>query len=317
MYNSLKPYVPQTKTLQFMHIDFNRLKTLTTVAQLGSITKAAAKLNLTQQAVSSQIMMLEQDLGLMLFKRANRKIYLTKEGKSIFENVDQHFTQIENHVLSTVDSNFSLNTTLSIGAANEVADGLLSDVIIKFKKHYPDIKIELSLDDDKQSEHDVLEGKLDLAFVVFSKETKLLNIQPFRKEAFITLASKKFIKKHKLNIQSFEQLLSLPIIDFQFDCPSLKTWVKKNDKKLLPHFENITASIAANDDRLIKKLILSDMGIANVPRSLFQDELNKETVIEILPKSKKIEAGLDIISMKRKTPSLVATKFIEFISQQG
>ncbi len=224
-----------------MIIDFNRLKTFTTVARLGSITKAANTLHLTQQAVSSQINLLEEDLGILLFKRAN----------------------------------------------NEIAEIMLSDYITGFKKEYPEVKFEFVLGEDTQSEEAVLSGKLDLAFVVFSKEVKLLKLVPFRNEEFITVGSSKFIKKQKVDIKKFLDLLDYPIIDFKVECPSLKTWILKNDKKLMKHFENKTATIAANDDRMIKSLVLAGHGIANVRRSLVQNELKKGSLVEILPNSKK------------------------------
>lgn len=296
-----------------MIIDYNRLKTFITVAREGSITLAAAKLHLTQQAVSSQILLLEEGLGLLLFKRANRKIYLTKEGNKIFTSVTQNFMAMENEISALVGGMASLEGTISIGATNEVAEILLAPVLADFNKANPNIKFELVLGDDASSEAAILNGKLDLACVVFSKEIKLLSIQPFKKEVFITVASKAFLKKSNVDIKRLDDLLDQPIIDFQADCPSLKAWVNKNDKKLLAHFDNKTATFAANDDRMIRKLVLLDLGIANLPKSLFQDELAKGSVVEILPDSKKIKAGLDIIAMKRKTESLAIQNFKQFL----
>jgi len=296
-----------------MIIDFNRLRTFATVAQIGSITKTAIKLHLTQQAVSSQIQLLEQNLGVLLFKRANRRIYLTKEGRGILAIVEPHFKLMEQEIAILVDDMDSMDATLVLGANNEVAELLLTDKIAAFKLLYPNVQFELILATDAHTEQAVLEGKMDMGFVVFSKELKLLNIVPFKREQFVTVASKTYLHNSDSPIKNLKDLLQHQLIDFEPHCPSLKTWVYKNDKKLLSHFEYKTAAIAANDDRMIKRLLLADMGLANLPASLVGPELATGELVEVLANSKKIEAGIDIISMKHKTATLAAATFKDFM----
>jgi len=296
-----------------MIIDFNRLRTFVTVAEIGSITKAASTLNLTQQAVSSQINLLEQDLGVLLFKRANRRIYLSKEGQKVLVSARERFKAIEQDIMAVVDDMSSMDTQLVIGTTNEIAEVLLADKIVCFKQRYPNVQFELVLNNDAKTEEGVLNGHLDLGIVVFYKEVKLLNVQPFRREKFITVASQNYLNKRAAPVISIRDILDHSIIDFEPHCPSLKTWVLKNDKKLISHFDNKRAAIAANDDRMIKRMVVSDMGIANLPNTLIQLELDSGLVVEILPKSKKIEAGIDIISMKQKTESLAAKAFVQFL----
>ncbi len=63
-------------------------------ARLGSLTKAAAELNLTQAAISKQIRALETDLGTQLFERRNRAVYLTEEGRDLSRMVSDAFGPI-------------------------------------------------------------------------------------------------------------------------------------------------------------------------------------------------------------------------------
>ncbi len=299
-----------------MIIDFNRLRTFVTVAEIGSITKAASTLNLTQQAVSSQINLLEQGLGVLLFKRANRRIYLSKEGQQVLSSARERFKAIEQDIMAVVDDMSSMETQLVIGTTNEIAEVLIADAIVAFKQHYPNVQFELVLNSDVKTEEGILNGQLDLGIVVFYKELKLLNAQSFRREKFITVASKGYLNKCSAPVVSIRDILDHSIIDFEPHCPSLTTWVLKNDKKLVSHFDNKRATIAANDDRMIKRLLMADMGIANLPKSLVQQALDSGTVVEILPDSQKIEAGIDIISMKHKTESLAASAFVKFLLSQ-
>ncbi len=67
------------------------------VARLGSVTKAAAELNLTQAAISKQIRALETDLGTQLFERRNRAVYLTEEGRDLSRMVSDALGPIGAH----------------------------------------------------------------------------------------------------------------------------------------------------------------------------------------------------------------------------
>ncbi len=228
------------------------------------------------------------DLGLQLFKRANRRIYLTKEGRQVLVAVELRFKAIEQEIVAVIDDVASMDTTIVIGASNEVAEMLLTQKIAAFKQLYPRIMFELVLGNDAQAERDILNGRLDLAFVVFSKDPKLLKVQPYKREMFVTVASRAYLQKHARPIIKLQDILQCDIIDFEPHCPSVKTWVMKNDKKMHAHFEYKTAAIAANDDRMIKRLLLSNMGLANLPRCLVKQELASGELVEILPRSKKL-----------------------------
>ena len=65
----------------------SKANTLLAVVQTGSYTKAAAKLNLTQPAVSHHISQLEQELGVRLFVRGNGDLMLTPEGETVLRYV--------------------------------------------------------------------------------------------------------------------------------------------------------------------------------------------------------------------------------------
>ena len=82
-----------------MRIDFNKIRTFITVADQESVTKAAGILHVTQQAVSHQISSLEEDLGMTLFVRANRKIFLTREGVQVLEQSIQRLCSLEADLL--------------------------------------------------------------------------------------------------------------------------------------------------------------------------------------------------------------------------
>jgi DNA-binding transcriptional LysR family regulator len=67
-------------------MDLKHLRTFSTVAELGSVSKAALRLRVAQPALSRQIMDLEKELGLKLFDRIGRRLLLTRAGEGLVEH---------------------------------------------------------------------------------------------------------------------------------------------------------------------------------------------------------------------------------------
>jgi LysR family glycine cleavage system transcriptional activator len=74
----------------------NPLRTFEAAARLCSLTSAAEELNVSQVAVSRQVRVLEDYLGVTLFRRLHRGIELTREGKELYEGITQVFQDISN-----------------------------------------------------------------------------------------------------------------------------------------------------------------------------------------------------------------------------
>ena len=75
-------------------MNFNWLYSFTKVAERESITKAAGDLYLTQQAVSKQMLLVEE-LNLNLFNRSHNAIGLTRDGETLVGNVGPFFENIQ------------------------------------------------------------------------------------------------------------------------------------------------------------------------------------------------------------------------------
>lgn len=293
----------------------NNLATFVQVANHQSVTQASKSLHLTQQAVSHQIKKLEEELGVLLFKRAHKKIYLTQEGKALLKTAEKHLQALEHDLAQVKYDTATLKGKVKIGSTLELATLILAPLIVSFKELYPQISIELELQDDGQTEQGIVHGEADVGLVVFSSKKELLDIRSLRKEAFITVASKDFIEQEG-PFTSFQNVVDSQIVDYQPDCPSMSTWLNKNDKKMMKLLATKTPSVVANDDRLIKEFVMAGLGIANVPKALFEEELRQGTVVEILPKSKGISAGIDLISMKDRTLPSQVEAFIEHVIRQ-
>src|SRR6266480_4331624 len=70
-------------TQEHQPVNFGHLRTFVAIVDAGGVHRAAARLHLSQPAVSRQIQQLESDLGVALFDRIGRRLQLTSEGDDL------------------------------------------------------------------------------------------------------------------------------------------------------------------------------------------------------------------------------------------
>ncbi len=126
--------------------NFNELLAFLEVARARSFTRAAAKLGVTQSALSHTVRQLETRLGVRLLTRTTRAVSPTEAGQRLFENIGPHVEEIEAEVdaLSALRDKPAGN--IRIAAADYAIDFVLWPKLKKFLKQYPDVKVELTLD---------------------------------------------------------------------------------------------------------------------------------------------------------------------------
>ncbi|MCC9625954.1 LysR family transcriptional regulator [Thalassospira sp. MA62] len=126
--------------------NFNDLVTFLAVAREQSFTKAAAKFGLSQSAISHTIRGLESRMGIRLLTRTTRAISPTEAGERLIKSIGPLFDQIEIEVDALNDLRDKPAGTIRITAADYAIDYVLWPKLKPFLKKYPDINVELVLD---------------------------------------------------------------------------------------------------------------------------------------------------------------------------
>ena len=122
-------------------MDLKRVRTFVTVAEQGSVSKAAMRLHITQPALSRQIQDLQQELGLKLFDRIGRGIVLTSEGEQLLAECRALLTQAET-VGERAKTLLRGDTgTLKVAASPVQIEAVLSGFLHKYAKDYPNVDV--------------------------------------------------------------------------------------------------------------------------------------------------------------------------------
>jgi len=129
-----------------MRQNVNDLLAFLAVARDKSFTKAAAKLGVSQSALSHTLRGLEARLGLRLLTRTTRSVSPTEAGERLLQTVGHRFEEIEAELESLSELREKPAGTIRISAGEHAVNAILSPALMKFLPRYPDIKVEIAVD---------------------------------------------------------------------------------------------------------------------------------------------------------------------------
>jgi DNA-binding transcriptional LysR family regulator len=130
--------------MQLGHLD--DLAALVAVGRERSFTKAAAKLGVSQSALSQTIRQLEARLGVRLLTRTTRSVSPTEAGERLMRTAGPRFEEIEAELAALSELREKPAGTIRITAMEYATDAILMPKLTKLLREYPDIKIEIIID---------------------------------------------------------------------------------------------------------------------------------------------------------------------------
>src|ERR1700732_2622905 len=125
---------------------FNDLLAFLAVARERSFTRAAAKLGVSQSALSHTIRGLEERLRLRLLTRTTRSVSPTEAGERLFQTVGPRFEEIEPELAALSELREKPSGTIRITTTEHAAYTILWPKLAKVLPEYPDIKVEIIIE---------------------------------------------------------------------------------------------------------------------------------------------------------------------------
>ncbi len=128
------------------HGSLDDLRALVAVAHERSFTKAAARLGVSQSALSQTIRQLEERLGIRLLTRTTRSVSLTEAGERVVGTAAPRIEEIEAELALVRELREKPAGTIRITATEHATDALLLPRLARLLRDYPDIKVEIAID---------------------------------------------------------------------------------------------------------------------------------------------------------------------------
>lgn len=129
------------------HLPLNALRAFEAAARHLSFTRAAIELCVTQTAISHQVKLLEQRLGVELFRRLPRGLMITEDGLALLPTLQDSFDRMADMIQRFEEGH--LRDVLTLGAVGTFAVGWLLPRLSEFRELYPFIEVRLSTNNNR------------------------------------------------------------------------------------------------------------------------------------------------------------------------
>ncbi len=140
------------------------IRTFVQIAKLGSFTKAARHLAMTQSTVSLQMKSLEEKLRVELFDRSGRRPTINAKGRSFLKKAVE-LIELYEGMVEDVSNYDELIGTLHIGAVNTIMSGILPDALLVLRAQHPGLETHISCGLSETLMYQVDAGDIDAALV--------------------------------------------------------------------------------------------------------------------------------------------------------
>lgn len=170
-------------------MNYNYLLYFSVLAQTEHYTTAAARLGISQPALSSAIHNLENALGgVKLFEKAGRNIRLTDEGRFYQENVDEAIQQLHRASMTLRDSMTQAPVVIRMGVVSGTVDGFLAREIVKYTRKNKRIRFHLTESSSENLMDLVRQEKLDMAIIDSTDRDRSLHFRKlFERDYFVAM----------------------------------------------------------------------------------------------------------------------------------
>jgi DNA-binding transcriptional LysR family regulator len=248
------------------------------VAQERSFTKAAAKLGVSQSAVSHTIKQLEARLGIRLLTRTTRSVSATEAGQRLIENIAPRLEEIAVELEALRELRQKPAGRIRITATEFAIDSVLLPKLAKLLREYPDIKVELIVD---YGLTDIVAQKFDAGVrsgEQVAKDMIAVRIGPDMRMAVVGAPA--YFKKHP-EPNKPQHLLSHNCINLRLPTHgNVYAWeFQRGSRELRVRVEG---QLTFNGTAQLLNAALAGCGLAYVPEALVEAHLLKGRLRRVL-----------------------------------
>lgn len=249
-------------------MDLKQLRALVTVAQTGNVTKASALLNIVQPAVSRQLRLLEEDVGVLLFERGRHGMVLTEAGASLVEYARRIMNEVDRARAEIRPKRGPVGGIVTIGLLPSTCDLISSALLTRLKNEYPGIRARITVGYGGHLQQWLEAGEIDAALLYDPKPVPTLQIQPLLEEALWVVGEPRQ-KLRKSKPVTMAWVAERPVI-----LPSAPHGLRNLVNQAAAD-AGIKLNIAAETNSLSvqKSLVLGGHGLTILPSVAIQDEL--------------------------------------------
>lgn len=292
-------------------MEIRNILTFLKVAGTQNFSKAAEQLGYSQSAVTIQIQQLEKELGIPLFERMGKRVYLTEKGQE-FITYAREIMQVTNKALTFAGEEHITGGTLKIGGVESTCTALLPELLLSYHRMYPQVQVVIK---SGATENLIDLAKSDEIDLIFTLDKKIYNSQwvctaeRMEKILFVTAEKLRIPKGGIYPIQELAKeafLLTETGAAYRYE---LEQMLAEKEIEIVPVLE------IGNTETIIN-LLKRGMGVSFLPKFTVKREIEQETLFEIQTDLPQVKMYHQLLYHKNKwmTPQMRA--FLDLVLAQ-
>ncbi|MBN3786619.1 LysR substrate-binding domain-containing protein [Burkholderia sp. Ac-20353] len=286
-------------------MDIKQLRALLAVAETGSVTRAAEVLHIVQPAVSRQLKLLEEDVGISLFERGRYGMELTESGEILAEHARRALLELDRARSEIQPSDAQISGIVTIGLLPSTADLLAGPLLTEVKARHPAVSFRISVGYAGHLRDWLESGEVDATLLYNPKAAPTVQVQPLLTESLCVVGPPSSQLSPERPV-ALADVVSWPMIlpssphgmrnMLEQACPGtgtkLNVVVETNamsvQKNLVAHGHGYTIlpSIAVTEDVARRQLCASPLSDAELQR----------TIVLALPNTRRIAMAVRAVS---------------------
>ncbi|PQV48366.1 DNA-binding transcriptional LysR family regulator [Jejuia pallidilutea] len=292
-------------------LELRHLKYFLAVAEELHFRRAAERLFISQPGLSRQIKQMEEDLGVTLFERHNRKVVLTKAGVYLKAELSRNLQQLEDIINHAKLINEGKKGQLKLGYVGSAMQELIPKLLLKYKTRKPNVVFNLKEIDNQKQIEGLLNFKIDVGFVRLEHVPSIIETQVVLSDTFCLVLP----EHHNIDASNFKSLSQLKDSSFiLFDPEYSASYYDKvlqifKDHAFTPIVSHLTIHASS-----IYKLVENNFGISLVPKSLTTNSVRGVKFIELDKIPQRTELFM-VWHKENRNPILMS--FLDIIKKQN
>ncbi|MBU3134729.1 LysR family transcriptional regulator [Clostridium gasigenes] len=288
-------------------MNFRKLKIFHETALCLNMTKVARDMYISQPSISQSIHELENEVGVKLFDRIGKKLFLTGEGE-LFLNYTRRILNLYDEGMKTLnDYAHNSKGRITIGASTTIGIYILPDIIKSFSEKYKDIEISIIIENTTNIKNLILQNKVDFAYVEGEVKSREINIEKIWEDELVFICGNDH-KWKNINVIKADDLSGEKLIMREYGSGSreiIENYLKSKEI-------NYDIFLELGNTEAIKKTVEANLGIGCVSEKCIEEKLRYGDLNCFRLEGRKIKRELLLITHKDKFISNNMKEFIEF-----
>jgi DNA-binding transcriptional LysR family regulator len=295
-------------------MDTRQLQAFCIVVERESFSQAAARLGVSQPAISQQVRALEQRVGMQLLDRSGRRVVATEAGLRLYRGA-QRLLALEEQLLEEVatEDGSELRGRFEIGASTGPGASVVTLLLCEFQRQNPDLTVALAVHDTQRVVELVAARELELGVVGAARRQRSVSFEPFFRDEVVLVCP----PGHRFagRTLTLEELRSEPLILMQAGA-GVRSVIEGELRRAGERLRDFDVHLELGLQESVKRAVIEGYGVTFISRAAIESELAAGTLAVGRVKGLEVSREISLVRSVRRAPSRAARAFLAFARER-